>query len=165
MELNTLIIFLPIAFGIHNAEEVLGMEKWTNEIPAIIHKPVTTLQFGIAVFIFSILGFLVAYYPGLFPNEKYYYFVISGFSGMLLLNVFLHHIIATIYLKKYAPGVITAVLINLPLSLILLIQIKSDNLLSGQELISSLIVGGVVGVVFAFVLLKVGEIIAKIILK
>jgi hypothetical protein len=108
-------MLLPFAFALHNLEEVLGMEKWTKSVPEYIHKPVTTRQLGIAVLLFSILGFVVTLTKSFYQTEQYYYFVIAGFAGMLFLNVFLPHLTATVFLKKYSPGVISGLLINLPL--------------------------------------------------
>ena len=39
---------------------------------------------------------------------------------MMGLNTMLPHLAATILLKKYAPGLITALLLNLPLSIIII---------------------------------------------
>lgn len=119
-KLNLLIPLLPFAFALHNIEEVFGMEKWTKSIPPFIHKTVTILQFGIAVGLFTILGFIITFAPIYSQAEICYWYIVAGFSGMLLLNVFMPHLIATIYLRRYAPGVITGVLINLPLTTIIL---------------------------------------------
>ncbi len=157
MDLNTLIIILPFAFALHNFEEVLGMEKWTKSIPSFIHKPVTTRQFGIAVILFTILGFVVTFSKDLYQTEKYYYLMITGFSGMLLLNVFFPHLLAVIYLRKYAPGIITGLLINLPLTITILLLIKDSKILSQEQILFSVIVGGIIGIFLAFVFLKVGK--------
>ncbi|MFV0529922.1 MAG: HXXEE domain-containing protein [Flavobacteriales bacterium] len=161
MELNTLIILLPFAFTLHNLEEVLGMEKWTKSVPSYIHKPVTTRQFGIAVLIFSILGFVVTLTKDIYQTEKYYYFVIAGFSGMMLLNVFLPHLFATMFLRKYAPGVISGLLINLPLTTWILISLRNFRILTIEQLIISILSGGIIGVFLAFIFLKIGEQIDK----
>jgi hypothetical protein len=157
MDLSTLIILLPFAFTLHNLEEVLGMEKWSKSVPSYIHKPVTTRQFGIATLLFSVLGFAVTFTKGFYHTELYYYFVMSGFAGMMLINVFIPHLIATIYLKKYAPGVLSGLLINLPLTILVLIAFKNSQILSIEQIRITIIMGGVIGVILAFVLLKVGE--------
>ncbi|MDQ3750400.1 MAG: hypothetical protein M3367_15505 [Acidobacteriota bacterium] len=82
----------------------------------------------------------------------------TAFAGIIFLNVFFPHLIATIAFGIYAPGVITAVIINLPLTLhIFFANIKSGNLTLKQT--ESLILsGGLVGIFLAFMLLKIGEI-------
>jgi hypothetical protein len=161
MDLSTLIILLPFAFTLHNLEEVLGMEKWSKSVPSYIHKPVTTGQFGIATLLFSILGFAVTLTKVFYQTELYYYFVITGFAGMILINVFIPHLSATIYLKKYAPGVISGLLINLPLTTLILISLKNSRILSIEQIVTATIIGGIIGVFLAFAFLKVGEQIDK----
>lgn len=157
LDLSTLIILLPFAFALHNFEEVLGMEKWTKSIPSFIHEPVTTRQFGVAVTIFTILGFAITFSKALYQTENYYYFIITGFSGMLLLNVFFPHLLAVIFFRKYAPGVITGLLVNLPLTITILLSIKGSEILSQKEMIFSVIAGALIGIVLAFIFLKIGK--------
>ncbi|WP_109853423.1 HXXEE domain-containing protein [Aquimarina sp. AU58] len=157
LNLNTLITLLPFAFALHNFEEVLGMEKWTKSIPSFIHKPVTTRQFGIAVTLFTILGFIVTFSKELYLTEKYYYSIITGFAGMLFLNVFFPHLLAMIYLRKYAPGIITGLLINLPLTMAILLLVKDSKILSQGQIALLVIAGGLIGIFFAFIFLKIGK--------
>ena len=161
MPIYPLITLLPFAFALHNLEEILSMEKYTNSIPSGLHKPVTTRQFGIAVALFTLLGFLVVFLKSYYPSEKIYYFFISGFSGMLLLNVFIPHLIATIYYKKYSPGIITALIINLPLTSWILWLIKNSGILTVHQTVISAISGGIIGLALVFVFLNIGKMIDK----
>lgn len=157
LTLNTLISLLPFAFALHNFEEVLGMEKWTKSIPTFIHKPVTTRQFGIAVALFTILGFIITFSKGLYLSEKYYFTFITGFTGMLFLNVFFPHVLATIYLRKYAPGIITEIFINLPLTMAILLLVNDSKILSQGRIVLLVITGGLIGIILAFIFLKIGK--------
>lgn len=162
MELDTLIRLLPFAFMLHNFEEVLGMEKWTKSIPPYIHKPVTTLQFLIAITLFSALGFAVVFSENIYPSQITYSLVIAGFAGMLFLNVFIPHLFATIYLKKYAPGLFSALILNLPLTALILLKIHQFGILSPTQLILAVLGGGIVGVGLAYVFLEIGKHFARI---
>ncbi|MBE0649733.1 MAG: HXXEE domain-containing protein [Bacteroidales bacterium] len=159
MNLDFIISLLPFAFALHNLEEALGMEKWTKFTPSFIHRPFTTRQFGIAVLLFTVLGFIVVFAKGLYKTEELYYMFVSGFAGILLLNVFIPHLVAVIYMKKYAPGIISALLVNLPLSAFVLTKIKNAGLLTTKQVFLSVITGGVIGVVLTFGFLKIGAII------
>lgn len=154
--LRVWIRLLPFAFTLHNFEEVLGMQKWSRSIPNYIHPPVTTLEFLIAVSMFSILGFVLVFTRKVQQSE-YYHQVIAGFCSILLLNVFFPHLLATIIFNQYAPGVITALLINLPLSLMILWQLDRQKLLSRRQLLLSGQLGGLVGLVLAYTFLKLGD--------
>jgi hypothetical protein len=157
MELKTLIYLLPFAFTIHNIEEFCGMEKWTKSIPSYIHKPVTTKQFGIAVLIFSISGFVVCFTKGVYSTEEYYFNIIAGFAGMILLNVFMPHLLATIYLKKYSPGIITGLVINLPLTALILVSLNQSYILSIKQIVICTITGGIIGAFLAYTFLEIGK--------
>lgn len=155
-DLDLLIFVLPFAFMLHNLEEIFGMEKWTKSIPRIIHSPVTTRQFAIAVGLFTLLGFVLIFSEN-FLSEKYFLMVVTGFAGMLFLNVFFPHLMATLYFKKYAPGVITGLLINLPLTALILYTIYHSQMLTPKAIILSCFIGGVTGVALAFTFLRVGK--------
>ncbi len=154
--LNFFITILPYAFALHNLEEVISMGKWTKSIPKSIHQEVTTGQFAIAVGLFTLLGFVVILAKNFFPTREIYFLFVSGFAGMLFLNTFFPHLIATIYLKKYAPGIVTALLINLPLSIFILNSIHKLQILNIQQISLSVLFGGLIGVVLAYLFLKVG---------
>lgn len=152
-----LLYLLPFVFTVHNVEEVLSMEKWTRSNKTPLFKPVSTLQFGIAVSIFSLLGFLLIFGKPMFPSERIYLEISIGFSGMLLLNVFFPHLLASINFRKYAPGVITALIINLPFSLLVLIEIYATRLFSFNQMILLILTGGVIGIICAYLFLKFGK--------
>lgn len=157
MNLDLLITILPFAFAIHNLEEVFGMEKWTSSIPHFIHKPVFTKQFTIAVGLFTILGFTLTLTRNFYQTETQYLTVITAFSGMLFLNVFFPHLIATIYLKKYAPGIISGLIINLPLTTLIIRGIYHSQKLSTGQIFFYGIIGGLSGVALAYIFLKIGK--------
>jgi len=67
-----------------------------------------------------------------------------GFIGMMGINSIFPHLVSTIVLKKYAPGLITGLFLNLPFSLILIIgYIKNGSnvffLLVAIIIVSSLV--------------------------
>ncbi|MCW8824534.1 MAG: HXXEE domain-containing protein, partial [Ignavibacteriaceae bacterium] len=69
----------------------------------------------------TIIGYLVTV-AEIIDNThgSIYSYIYLGFVGMMGLNTILPHLAATILLKKYAPGLITALLLNLPLSIIII---------------------------------------------
>jgi len=157
-KLTFLIRTLPVAFLLHNLEEVMTLEQWGNIQAGIFPSPPTTAQFAIAVGLFSLLGFIITYARPLNKREKTFYYVMAGFSGMLLLNVFIPHLIGAIYLGSYTPGLITATLLNLPLSLSILKLLHKPNIFNTKQLILSILTGGIIGTILAFTLLEVGKI-------
>jgi hypothetical protein len=63
---------------------------------------------------------------------------------MMGLNTILPHLAATILLKKYAPGLITALLLNLPLSIIIISRYINTGINVYFLIIAILVVTGIV---------------------
>jgi hypothetical protein len=113
------LIFL-LGFTIHNLEESIWLPEWSKHAKKF-HEPVERNQFIFAVITVTIVGYLVTVTEIIdnTPGSVFSY-IYLGFIGMMGLNTILPHLAATILLKKYAPGLITALLLNLPLSIIII---------------------------------------------
>ncbi len=153
---------LPFAFLLHNLEEAFGMGKWTKTMPSLWQNPVGTWQFAIAVALFTVLGFVLVFARKMYRTERRYALVMAGFAGMLFLNVFVPHLIFSLIFQKPAPGVFTAVLLNLPLSAWVLWRFYKNGTLGKGEIAGAIGVGAVVGIMLVFMFLKIGEIICDL---
>ena len=156
-KLNKAIAFLPFAFMLHNIEEAISMEVWIRKNHLSILYFVTTKQFVVAATLFTALGFMAVFVKSLYKNEERFLLLITGFSGMLLLNVFFPHLIAALALKIYVPGVITALFINLPLSIYILSHIRATSKLSMKTMVFTIIGGGLFGIVLACLFMLIGK--------
>ena len=63
-------------------------------------------------------------------------YLLFGYAVATLVNVLLAHITATLVFREYTPGVVTAVLINLPILGILLFQAVREQWVSGTKAIA-----------------------------
>ncbi len=112
-------IFL-LGFTIHNIEESVWLPEWSKHAKKF-HQPVERNQFIFAVIVVTIIGYLVTVAEIIDnTNGSAFSYIYLGFIGMMGLNTIIPHLAATILLKKYAPGLITALLLNLPLSIIII---------------------------------------------
>jgi len=124
-------IYLVIAWSIHNFEEAFTMSKWyvlnEEKIPITQYIPISTIQqiFPIALIIATLLLFLI---PILAIYKKWDNRILGIVSGIFLVNA-IQHILTTIVFLGYSPGVITASIINLPLSIFLIRRLFKNNLL------------------------------------
>lgn len=120
MVISMKLLFL-MGFTLHNLEESVWLPEWSKHAKKF-HEPVEKNQFVFAVIIITLIVYLVTFInilfdqPGNIPNYLY-----LGFIGMMGLNSIFPHLVATLILKKYAPGLITGILLNLPISCILII--------------------------------------------
>ncbi len=105
----------PIAVTIHNGEEAVWMQGWASrhagQLP--MHPP-GALLVRVALIALVIAAFAVTYLSereG--PRSVWAYLLFGGIVAMLV-NVFVPHMPAALLFRSYTPGVVTAVLVNLP---------------------------------------------------
>lgn len=87
---------LAAALTVHNAEELIFFPEWTRPALAVV---------TVAMWVVAALA------AGAPPRSKRAYAAVAA-AGILGLNVLFPHLLATIVLREYAPGVVTAVLVN-----------------------------------------------------
>lgn len=113
-------VLLGTALTLHDLEEAVGypfarpkvLELWPGAPPAE--------AFWIALALVTAAGVLAALWAGLGAASGAKTGVLRGIAVVLLANVLVPHVPAAIVLGGYAPGVATAVLVNLPMCLVAL---------------------------------------------
>lgn len=121
------LLFL-LGFTLHNLEEAIWLPGW-SENAGKFHKQVTPHQFYFTVIIITAIGYLLTFQHFIFGEEslisQYSYL---GFIAMMVLNAIFPHVAATIAFKKYAPGTITALMLNVPIGIYILAQATTKKL-------------------------------------
>jgi drug/metabolite transporter (DMT)-like permease len=143
-DFTNLILIFPLAITLHNIEEALWLPQW-SQFAKRYHRRVGRNEFYFALICVTLIAYLSSFFF-LFFNEvvilRYIYF---GFVGAMILNAIFPHLIATIVLKRYAPGVITGILMNVPcFSLLIIIAIKKNVISTLEVIISTAVVGGII---------------------
>lgn len=138
MSRKTLLWLVPVFLTIHNLEEAAVMpafiEKRNASVPGSLREfipPVTYKQFLIALVIITIIPCIVALF---WMTRRWAIYLLVGFQVVMLINVFAHTLMA-LFLRGYAPGLITALIINLPFSLYLLRRAVSEKWLSRRAVL------------------------------
>ncbi len=109
-----------LGFSLHNIEEVLWLPQWSKHAKKF-HREVTNNEFRFAVILVTAIGYLITFQYLVFGSESIVSgYIFLGFVMMMVLNAIFPHLAATIFLKKYAPGTITALVLNVPIGLYLL---------------------------------------------
>ena len=137
------LIFL-LGFTLHNIEESIWLPEWSKHAKKF-HEPVEKNQFIFAVIVVTIIGYLVTFIEIInnTPGSVFCY-IYLGFIGMMGLNTIIPHLAATILLKKYAPGLITALLLNLPLSIIIIARYIDAGINIYLIIVAILVVTGII---------------------
>ena len=137
-----LLLLFCIAITIHNMEEAIWLPAWSQQ-PARFQKPVSKGEFRFAVTVITLLAYTAAASYLLWPHSELAKWIITGFLGSMIVNTIFPHLLATLVMKKYAPGMITGLLLNIPVNSFILSRMHAENIISTWELVlSTAIVGG-----------------------
>jgi hypothetical protein len=150
---------LPFAFAIHNFEELWAIWKY-GSLEDIHPFSVAPIQFAVAVLLFTLLGFALVFAKGLYKTSENYQYAITGFAGTLFLNSFFPHVASVIYFGTYMPGIITAILLILPLTTLILYRTYKAEIFSKKQFILTILLGGFVGLILVFLFLAIGSLFA-----
>ncbi|MBW4838142.1 MAG: HXXEE domain-containing protein [Paenibacillaceae bacterium] len=150
LSVTSLVWLFLVSFVIHDMEEIIWVGPWAKRnrhkvavaVPPRMKRSLTQMlnitssQFAVAV----LLEFIVFVPFTLMAAEQGRFFIFLSFNTLFFLHVFTH-VAQSVYLKMYTPGVVTAVLIVLPYSLVLFNRLLSDNLVTWGEILLSIPVG------------------------
>lgn len=155
--MNTSSIYLLFLFSItlHNIEEALWIPRWSRYTQKF-GKQVSGDEFHFAVLVITILAYLATGLFIFFPKNlilKYFFF---GFIGAMIFNVIFPHLILTIILKKYSPGLITGVLLIMPFNSLIIVSSLNNSIINLNEIIISTIVVGILLLILIPILEKIG---------
>ena len=149
------LLFL-MSFTLHNLEESIWLPKW-SKYAGRYHPQVANNEFHFALMVVTLLGYVLTfiYLVSGNPNEiiKYLYF---GFLMMMCFNAIFPHLIATIVLKKYSPGTLTGIFLNLPIGLYVIFW-KHGEQIDVYKLIIGFIVMAVLTLTSLRPLFKLGK--------
>ncbi|WP_424358420.1 HXXEE domain-containing protein [Methanocella sp. MCL-LM] len=129
------LLFL-LSFTLHNLEEALWMPKWKQDKIRFL-KPAPKNEFYFALIVLTSLSYLAVCLLAFYPEQRFFTYIFAGFLGAMTFNAIFPHLAATIALRKYAPGVITAVLLMLPINGLILFYMASNGVLSVYEIVLS----------------------------
>ncbi len=141
--LRRLLLVAPAVFALHNAEEAVGMGPWLrDQLPGLLEgvrasfppealtpeaaallerlRPPTPGQFYWTLVWVTIIPAAVYWVAAARGPRSRWTTVAVWCQAVFLVNVFVPHLAGAIALRRYTPGVVTAVLLNLPLSWLLL---------------------------------------------
>ena len=132
---NLGLLFL-LSFTLHNIEEALWMPKWKQDKVRFL-RPAPKNEFYFALIVLTSLSYLAVCLLALYPEQRFFTYIFTGFLGAMIFNAIFPHIAATIALRKYAPGAITAVLLMLPINGLILFYMASSGIVNVYEILLS----------------------------
>jgi len=140
----------PVAVALHNAEEAIWLPVWdarhAAELPI---RPPGAVEFRVVLVVLTLAAFAVTYLSSRRGPESIWAYLTFGSIVTMLANVVVPHVPAAILFRGYAPGVVTAVLINLPLTSWLAWRAVREGWVSGWRAVAfgagvPLVMGGMI---------------------
>lgn len=127
MAARRVIWLVPVLLALHHAEEALFFPRYLPfvlaRLPAgwqPVAAPLTAGQVWSALAVVTVAAFAVAGWTQVRPESGPARWCLLLLQATILVNAFWHVAIAIVLFGGYAPGLVTALLINLPFSVYLL---------------------------------------------
>jgi len=109
----------PISFALHNIEEALWFPVFSKSAGKF-HKPVDTFEFVFAVTILTLFSIVITFLFFINGKQSLACYLYFAFNFGMLINVFFPHLVATIVLRKYCPGLVSGILFLIPSTIYIL---------------------------------------------
>ena len=160
MDIKHLVLILAITETLHNTEEAIWLPSWSRTLS--FWKPVVAdLEFRIALLLLTLLLYGAMYYS-ITRDTQISKYIISGIVTMILFNIFFPHLLGTIITGELVPGVVTGLLMNLPITVLLLIKGMKEKRISWKTIMVGATIIGLLTVPLLLVLFTVGDIIKQL---
>ena len=138
--------FAPLAYAVHQIEEtVFGFTIWREKY---LHASQTL---PIPVFFAILMAVYLVYIiiHNLWPNKVTAWFVLVVILAMQFHNG-IYHLVGTIYFGEYSPGLVTGLIIYIPLSCLFFYKACKEELINKTSGTLTLIYAGVLFWSFEF---------------
>lgn len=139
---------LAVSETLHNLEEAIWLPYW-SKTAGIWHPKVGATEFRIAVLLITLMFYSIIFCFSKYKSNRSK-FLMGGALVMILINVLMPHLLATVLTLNYAPGVASGVLLNVPVTLYLLIR----GVKEGFYKVKNLVLAGICFALAAFPLLQ-----------
>jgi hypothetical protein len=134
MDFRRLEWVFPIAVTLHNAEEAIWMPGWdAGHLAQLPVRPPGAAEIRAVLVVLTVAAFALTYLSARRGPESVWAYLSFGYITATLANVFVPHVPAAIVFRGYAPGMVTAVLINLPVMSMLAIRMVRERWVSGWK--------------------------------
>ncbi|RQV97355.1 HXXEE domain-containing protein [bacterium] len=119
MQFSLLSWLFAVALTIHNLEEAVFMPRWQPPDPRLSYKA-GPKAFRFAIVVITALAFIAVYLAQVRGRESFGAYFVTGFALAMLVNVLFPHTLISLRFRCYCPGVVSAVLLILPVTALLL---------------------------------------------
>jgi hypothetical protein len=144
-----LAVALAIAIVLHNLEEWLTFERFGEPFAALLGRwgmpvafpPWSIMQIALAGA--TAVPIMLIWIAGRGSRLWWKDAILAGVAAVFLVNVLVPHLVAAIVVGGYAPGIVTALTLNLPLCSLMIRHVARGGLLSPIRLRLAMAAGAV----------------------
>jgi len=115
MKFETFRWLFPVAIIVHNLEEAIWLPGWSQDVGKW-HPPVGRYEFWFAVAVLTALVYVLMALSIRNGKQSLATYLFVGYAFAMLLNVIMPHLLSSLFLHRYSPGLATALIINLPIT-------------------------------------------------
>ncbi len=138
--MSTQILWLvPVAYAIHILEETPRFVPWTQKYPWLFTSRFTMPLFIVGNAIFMAYVLIAVFLATTFPSQ--WTFILGLSTASWIFANFLLHAVMTLFTGVYAPGLVTAGAIYVPVSLFIYGSFWQAGMLTPSVVIWSILVG------------------------
>lgn len=142
ISLHRYALFFCVVITLHNLEEAIWLPRWSQSAYAI-QPPVSANEFHFAVIVITAFAYLTAFFFTRCFHKPLAIYAFTGFLGAMILNTFFPHLLSTILMQTYAPGLMTGLLLIVPVHSYILYQLhKTHAIMLRAIILSTIVVGG-----------------------
>ncbi len=152
---NYLLLFFPLAITLHNIEEALWLPQWSHHASKY-HKPVEKNEFHFALIIITTLAYLVTFFRIILPDFVFISWMFYGFLGAMMINAIFPHLVATVALQKYAPGLFTGIFLIIPINSTLIYRAVDIGFITITEVAIATVAVGILLILIIPLLFRAG---------
>lgn len=135
------ILLLPLVLALHNLEEAAFFRRYAprvlGQLPAAVRAwigPLGLREMGVALVLATVIPLGFSVWAAARPGSRTALWLVLATWATLLLNVAWHVAAALVLFGGYAPGLATALALNLPLSVWTLRRAAAEQWLSRKAL-------------------------------
>lgn len=114
---------------LHMIEEIIWLPAWSQDVGKW-HEPVKRGEFVFATAVMLLFLYLITYLSSSAEPESLSIYLLCGLALVMIVNLVIPHLGATITQRRYAPGLGTSLFLVLPVGVSLLWQAFALELIS-----------------------------------
>lgn len=123
----------PVVVTLHNLEEGILLPAFIATHADQLPWAVRSGEFRLALVVLTVAAWVVTYLSWRTGKQTLWAYLEFGYMVAMLVNVFVPHIPSVFVFRRYVPGVVTAVVLNLPVLTVLATKAVREGYVAGRK--------------------------------